>query len=368
MQNNKLKVMHIVGARPNFVKISSILRACDKSGRIKSVLVHTGQHFSKNMSDDFFAELSIPSPDINLEVGSGTHAWQTAEIMKRFEPILLEHRPDITLVVGDVNSTIACAMVAVKLGIKVVHVEAGLRSFDRTMPEEINRVLTDSISDLLFVTEQSGVINLAKEGIKGNRVHLVGNVMIDTLDLFIGKTTKSSITERLGIHGHDYGIATMHRPSNVDAPEVFSGILDALAIIQQDMTIVFPMHPRTVQNMTSMGFMQRINDLPNFKIIEPLGYLDFVRLMEQSKLLITDSGGIQEESTVLGIPCLTVRENTERPITITHGTNHLVGTNPERILAEYRKSVNTRINSSRPELWDGCAADRIVTILIKQYL
>jgi UDP-N-acetylglucosamine 2-epimerase (non-hydrolysing) len=359
-----LKIIHVVGARPNFVKIASVLNACGKIDEIKSVLVHTGQHYSDNMSDNFFADLEIPLPDVNLEVGSGSHAQQTGEIMKRFEPVVLKHKPDAVLVVGDVNSTVACALVATKLGIKTIHVEAGLRSFDRSMPEEINRVLTDAISDVLFVTEPSGVANLKNEGIDGHKVHLVGNVMIDTLETHKRKADKSDILARLNLLPKEFCVVTIHRPANVDECHAFRRILDALAMIQNEIKVVFPVHPRTFKQFESTGLMQGLIDLPNIMLIEPLGYLDFMKLMSESRIVITDSGGIQEETTVLGIPCLTVRENTERPITITEGTNILVGTDTDKILRGFRESLHHKEKRGRPHLWDGKASERIVQILL----
>jgi UDP-N-acetylglucosamine 2-epimerase (non-hydrolysing) len=359
-----LKIIHVVGARPNFVKIASILRACGKAREIHSVLVHTGQHYSDNMSQDFFKELDIPTPDINLEVGSGSHSQQTAEIMSRFEPVVLGHNPDAVLVVGDVNSTIACALVAAKLGIKTIHVEAGLRSFDRTMPEEINRILTDAISDILFVTEPSGLTNLTNEGINGEKVHFVGNVMIDTLELHRKKAAKSTILDDLNLRPKEYCVVTLHRPCNVDEYQPLGRILDALAAIQEEIKVVFPVHPRTVKQLEASGLAQRVRMLQNIMLIEPLGYLDFLRLMSESRVVITDSGGIQEETTVLGIPCLTVRNSTERPITITEGTNILVGTDTSRILAGYKESLNQAKPHTRPIFWDGKASERIVRILL----
>ena len=360
-----MKLLHVAGARPNFVKIASIIRVCNNHPRIESLLVHTGQHYSPNMSKMFFDELDIPLPDINLEVGSSSHAQQTAEIMKRFEPVLLEHRPDAVLVVGDVNSTVACTIVAAKMGIKTIHVEAGLRSFDRTMPEEINRLLTDAISDILFVSETSGVENLRHEGVDESKIHFVGNVMIDTLEHNRKKAERSNILEKLGLTADNYAVVTLHRPSNVDVQDVFRGILDAFEVIQNDMSIVFPMHPRTFSNMESNGFRARLTGMRNMMIVDPLGYLDFLKLMSESKIVLTDSGGMQEETTILGVPCLTLRENTERPITITEGTNRLVGTNTQAIIAGYRESLNGSPNNNRPKFWDGKTSERIVKILQK---
>ncbi|MDQ7837653.1 MAG: UDP-N-acetylglucosamine 2-epimerase (non-hydrolyzing) [Thermodesulfobacteriota bacterium] len=334
--------------------------------KIEHRIVHTGQHYDKEMSELFFKELEIPEPDINLEVGSGSHAFQTAEIMKRFEPVLLEEKPDYVLVVGDVNSTIACALVAAKFGVKVIHVEAGLRSFDRSMPEEINRVLTDAISDLLFTTERSAEENLLREGISGEKIHFVGNVMIDTLLSHKEKARQSRILQKLGFLkdptdlAKPYAVLTLHRPSNVDDGHVLGRIFDALNEISRSLPIVFPIHPRTRNKLEAEG----ISLSGDIKSIEPLGYLDFLKLMAHAKLVLTDSGGIQEETTVLGVPCLTLRENTERPVTITEGTNVLVGTDRDTIVHESLAALkNGRKESRIPELWDGSAAKRIVTIL-----
>ena len=361
-----IKIINVVGARPNFMKIAPIIRAFENCGEIESLLVHTGQHYDKKMSDLFFHQLGIPEPAINLEVGSSSYAVQTANIMKAFEPVLLEHKPDAVLVVGDVNSTIACGLVAVKLEIKLIHVEAGLRSFDRTMPEEINRILTDCISDLLFCTEQSGVDNLIKEGIPKEKIFLVGNVMIDTLLANREKANKSDILEKLNLNGEDFAILTLHRPSNVDDPAVFGGILDALEIIQNDIPVVFPTHPRTLRNLKSFNFENRFKQLSHLQLIEPLGYLDFLKIMSCARVVLTDSGGIQEETTILKIPCLTLRENTERPVTVESGLNQIVGTNPERIVKAYKEVMKSDIEEPHiPPLWDGHAAERIAAILIQ---
>jgi len=319
-----IKVICVCGARPNFIKIAPIMRAFKKVGNFEGLLVHTGQHYDENMSRQFFDELSIPRPDINLEVGSGSHAVQTAEIMKRFEPIVLNFKPDYVLVVGDVNSTIACGLVAVKLGVKLIHVEAGLRSFDRTMPEEINRVLTDSISDLLFVTEQSGVDNLRNEGIDSKKVHFVGNVMIDTLMANREKAQKSDVLGRLGLSAKEYAVITLHRPSNVDDMDKFGQIIGAFAEIEKEMKLVFPIHPRTKNNIKGSELERKVEGMDNLLLLEPVGYVDFLCLMSNPALVLTDSGGIQEETTILGVPCMTLRENTERPVTIEQGTNRLV--------------------------------------------
>jgi len=362
-----MKILNVVGARPNFMKIAPLMAEYSRHENIHASLVHTGQHYDEIMSKLFFSELGIPKPDVNLEVGSGSHAIQTADIMKKFEPVIINYKPDVVVVVGDVNSTIACGLVTAKLGVKLVHVEAGLRSGDRTMPEEINRVLTDSISDLLFCTEQSGVDNLLKEGISPNRIHLVGHVMIDTLLRNTQKAKKSNILNALNLNGDDFAVLTLHRPSNVDDPVVFGRILDALTIIQNDMPVIFPIHPRTRKNLVSYSLSKRLEEMPGFRLIDPLGYLDFLKLMSSAKIILTDSGGIQEETTVLKIPCLTLRENTERPITIEIGSNQVVGTNPNKIVEAYKRVTNgDGPNFQIPPLWDGKAAQRIVDILLKQ--
>ncbi len=346
------------------MKIAPLMRAYAAYEQIEPLLVHTGQHYDANMSELFFRQLGIPEPDINLEVGSASHAAQTAEIMKRFEPVVLEQRPDWVVVVGDVNSTIACALVAVKLGVRVAHVEAGLRSFDRTMPEEINRLLTDAISDLLFASEPSGVENLRREGVPDAKIHFVGNVMIDTLRANLERARESAILEQLGLEPGQYNVLTLHRPANVDDPSVFGRILDALEQIQQDLPIVFPIHPRTRRNLAALGLEQRIAALSDLRLIEPVGYLDFLRLLSEAAVVLTDSGGIQEETTILGVWCLTLRENTERPVTVTHGTNLVVGTDPARIVQAYRQRRQQAITDPPvPEKWDGRAAERIAAIL-----
>lgn len=363
-----MKIINVVGARPNFMKIAPLMAEYEHHPSIEPLLVHTGQHYDEKMSDLFFRQLGIPEPDINLEIGSGTHAVQTAEIMKAFEPVVLKHKPDAILVVGDVNSTIACGLVGVKLGVKLIHVEAGLRSGDRSMPEEINRVLTDAISDLLFCTEQSGVDNLLRESIPGEKIHLVGHVMIDTLLNNLEKASQSTILEELQqqgcINGGSYAMLTLHRPSNVDDVNCFSRILDALEVIQQDLPILFPIHPRTRKNLAVLGLEQRIDSLPNIHMMDPIGYLDFLKLNSSAKVVLTDSGGIQEETTVLKVPCITLRENTERPITAQIGSNQVVGTDPVRIVEAYRHATSGRWREPQiPPLWDGRAAERIVNIL-----
>jgi UDP-N-acetylglucosamine 2-epimerase (non-hydrolysing) len=355
-----MKIVAVAGARPNFMKIAPLMWEMQRRPDVEPYLVHTGQHYDKLMSKLFFDELKIPRPQINLEVGSGSHAAQTAEVMKRFEPVLLEQRPDVVLVVGDVNSTLACALTAAKLGIAVAHVEAGLRSFDRSMPEEINRLLTDSISDWLFVSEPSGLENLRREGVPENRTFFVGNVMIDTLLACRQRCEASPILQQLGLSPGSYGVLTLHRPANVDEPETFRGLMRAIARLQEELPLVFPVHPR------SRPALQRfaIDNLPNLRIIDPLGYLDFLKLLAGARLVLTDSGGIQEETTVLGVSCLTLRNNTERPVTIEKGTNRLVGLDPARIVAAGLEALHSPPAAGRrPDLWDGLAAHRILDVL-----
>lgn len=360
-----MKIINIVGARPNFMKIAPLMAEYAKHDHIQPLLVHTGQHYDEKMSDLFFCQLEIPEPDINLAVGSGSHAIQTAEIMKAFEPVVLEYRPDAVLVVGDVNSTIACGLVAVKLGVKLIHVEAGLRSFDRSMPEEINRVLTDSISDLLFCTEQSGVDNLIHEGIPEEKILLVGNVMIDTLLKHRARADKSAILDCLNLNGDEYVVLTLHRPSNVDDVGTLSRILEALEVIQNDMPVIFPVHPRTRRNLYSTPLGARVSAMLGLRLLDPVGYLDFLKLMSSARIVLTDSGGIQEETTVLRIPCLTLRETTERPITVEVGSNRIVGTDPSKIIDTYRQVMNGGLSDPQlPPLWDGKASERIVRILL----
>ncbi len=362
-----MKIINVVGARPNFMKIAPLMAAYKAHPQIEPVLVHTGQHYDERMSDLFFRQLEIPAPDLNLGIGSGSHAVQTAETMKAFEPVVLEHSPAAVVVVGDVNSTIACGLVAVKLGVRLVHVEAGLRSGDRSMPEEINRILTDAISDLLFCTEQSGVDNLRREGVSDGRIHLVGNVMIDTLLRNRAKADQATILQDMRLTERQFAVLTLHRPGNVDRPEVFAGILDALEEIQRDLPIVFPIHPRTRHNAEALGLWDRIAAMPNLRLTEPIGYLEFLKLTASARIILTDSGGIQEEATILKVPLLTLRENTERPITAELGTNQLVGTAPEAILAAYRRVRDGEFRAPQtPPLWDGKAAERIAALLARE--
>ena len=354
-----MNILAVVGARPNFMKIAPLLWEMQRRG-LSSYLVHTGQHYDERMSKLFFEELNIPRPDIDLEVGSASHAVQTAEVMKRFEPVVLERLPDAVVVVGDVNSTLACALTAVKLGVPVAHVEAGLRSLDRTMPEEINRLLTDAVSHWLFVTERSGLGHLKREGIPDERVHFVGNVMIDTLLACRQRSERSTILEDLRIAGRPYAALTLHRPGNVDDPAVLDGLLSAMERLQREVPIIFPVHPRTRKALNG----QVAGRMPDVRLTEPLGYLDFIKLLAHARLVLTDSGGIQEETTVLGVPCLTLRNNTERPVTVEQGTNVLVGLDPQRIIEAGLTILAKPPPAGRvPELWDGKAAARIVDIL-----
>jgi len=362
-----VKIVNVVGARPNFVKIAPLITAMRHHADIEASLVHTGQHYDTAMSARFFEELDIPSPDVNLKVGSGSHAAQTAEVMKRIEPVLQALKPDVVVVVGDVNSTLAAALTAVKLGVAVAHVEAGLRSFDRTMPEEINRVLTDAISTLLFVTEESGRMNLLREGVTSERIHLVGNVMIDALESSRARWQSSDIGRRLGLPPDaPYAVLTLHRPSNTDDLARLDGLLDALDRVACHLPVIFPLHPRTRQQLERHCLGPGDRGEGGVRYVDPLGYLDFLALMSRARLVLTDSGGIQEETTILGVPCLTLRENTERPVTISHGTNRIVGTDPatveEATLAALRTPGETR---PRPPLWDGRAAARIVDVLVR---
>lgn len=355
-----MKIIAVVGARPNFMKIAPLMKEMRRRPGLDAFLVHTGQHYDERMSRLFFEELNIPRPNVDLEVGSASHAVQTAEVIKRFEPVVLEQRPDIVLVVGDVNSTIACALTAVKLGVPVAHVEAGLRSFDRSMPEEINRLLTDTISRWLFVSEPSGIDNLRREGIGEERLFFVGNVMIDTLLACRQRCEGSRILDELGLVDQPYGVLTLHRPANVDEPEVFQRLMTAVERLQRELPIVFPVHPRTRKALNG----QLTTKMPRLRLTEPLGYLDFMKLLAHSRLVLTDSGGIQEETTVLGVPCLTLRNNTERPVTLQEGTNILVGLDPERIIQAGLHSLAGPPPSKRmPKLWDGQAAVRILDVL-----
>ena len=375
-----IRLLSVVGARPNFMKIAPIVHELKNFAEAEHCLVHSGQHYDELLSGSFFADLGLPKPDVNLQVGSGSHAVQTAEIMKRIEPVLLAYKPDMVLVVGDVNSTIAAALTAAKLGIRVAHIEAGLRSFDMTMPEEINRKLTDAVSDLLFVTEESGVKNLKNEGVPADRIFLVGNVMIDSLLRHRELALKSGILERLGVRQNGsgcsrYGVLTLHRPSNVEDANTLQGILSAVSRIAREFPIFFPAHPRTRKNIVNFGLEKYLSEPgrggagSGIVPLEPLGYLEFLALNSRARIVLTDSGGVQEETTVLGVPCLTLRDNTERPVTVDQGSNQLVGMSTERIAAAAKAVLRQPAREyPRPPLWDGKAASRIVAILRERLL
>ena len=363
----KIKIMNIVGARPNFMKIAPIISEMNKHAEFELKLLHTGQHYDDEMSSFFFEDLQIPEPDIYLGVDSGNHGEQTGKIMIEFLRKFYWTK-NLIWYLGDVNSTIACGLVAVKLGVKFAHVEAGLRSFDRTMPEEINRLLTDQISDFLFITEKSAEDNLLKEGISRDKIHFVGNVMIDSLLGNLDRAQNSKIFTDLDLQPREFVLLTLHRPSNVDTRENFLEILTALQEIQKEIIVVFPVHPRSKKRLSEFGLNKKLKDMPNFLVQEPLGYLDFLKLMSEAKLVLTDSGGIQEETTVLGIPCLTLRENTERPVTVLQGTNEVIGVNAKRLVTESRKILNgTFKKGKRPDLWDGNAAKRLVDVLVESF-
>jgi UDP-N-acetylglucosamine 2-epimerase (non-hydrolysing) len=355
-----MHILHVVGARPNFMKAAPVVRALGRR-KLRQTLVHAGQHYSAGVSDVFFRELGMPEPDVNLAVGSGTHAWQTAEVMNRLEPVLLKREPDVVLVYGDVNSTVAAALVCSKLGIRVAHVEAGLRSFDRTMPEELNRIVTDQLSDLLFTPSPDADENLAQERIPPERVRRVGNVMIDTLlQLLPEATGRRDATAVAGLNGHPFALVTLHRPSNVDDADRLGALMAALAKISRDLPIIFPIHPRTAQRIRLEGFKMPETIRP----IDPQGYVNFLALQSRATLVITDSGGVQEETTFLGVPCLTLRPNTERPVTVTMGTNTLVGEDLVRLQKEVRRILDGGAKAGTvPPLWDGCAAERLADVL-----
>ena len=360
-----MRVLHVVGARPNFMKVAPIMREMARyPDEFEQLLVHTGQHYDDSMSKVFFEDLELSRPDVNLGVGSGSHAWQTAQVMLRFEPILLDHKPDWAIVVGDVNSTLACALVCSKLGVRVAHVEAGLRSFDRTMPEEINRLLTDQIADLLFTPSRDGNENLLSEGVAPKKIHFVGNVMIDTLTRLLPRVAERTTLTDLGLRPQGYVLVTLHRPLNVDDPTTLTEILTALVKISHELPVIFPVHPRTHQRITDLNPKL---DTCNLRLVSPLGYLDFLALEKDAALVLTDSGGVQEETTYLGVPCLTARPNTERPVTITHGTNSLVQSERQALVKAAMTCLNwdnrRAMGDKRPELWDGQASGRIVRIL-----
>ena len=364
-----LKIINVAGARPNFMKVAPIVAAMNRRAKeFRHVLVHTGQHYDSAMSKAFFRDLEIPEPDIDLGVGSGSHAVQTAGVIQAFEPYVIREKPDWVLVVGDVNSTVACALVCAKLGVKVAHVEAGLRSRDRTMPEEINRVLTDQIAELLLTPSQDANANLRAEGIPEERIRMVGNVMIDSLNANLERARGSTILNELNLEGKDYGVLTLHRPSNVDERVALLGILNALKEIGRRVPIIFPAHPRTRKMIDELELTAEFENAKGLVMIEPAGYLDFLKLMSSARLVLTDSGGIQEETTVLGIPCVTLRENTERPITVEMGTNTIAGTDTAKIVAAANRALDNppdKSNLKIPPLWDGRTADRILDALLE---
>ena len=372
--NRKRKFLLVAGARPNFVKIAPIMRELRKHPGVEPILVHTGQHYDPAMSKVFFDQLRIPAPNVNLEVGSGSIAFQVAEIIRRVDPLLVEHQPDLVVVVGDVNSTVACALAAAHRQVPVAHVEAGLRSFDRSMPEEVNRVMTDTVAEYLFASEPSAVKNLEHEGARRERIHFVGNVMIDTLRDFLPQAREQELLQRLGLDrngtaSRPYALATLHRASNVDETDKLRALLATLGEIAERVPLIFPVHPRTQKHISAMGIagnfgaLEKIADRGMY-FCDPLGYLEFLGLMAGATMVLTDSGGIQEETTALQVPCLTLRENTERPVTIDIGTNVLVGLAPERILTEADRVLSGKAKRGQvPELWDGKAAQRIVKIL-----
>ena len=360
-----LKVLVVVGARPNFMKAAPLVKAmARRPEQFAARLVHTGQHYDPSMSDAFFRDLGMPQPAIHLGVGSGTHSAQTAAVMTRFEPVVMEDRPDWVIVVGDVNSTLACALVCAKIGVRTAHVEAGLRSRDRSMPEEINRILTDQIADLLLTPTEEASAHLRAEGIPEARIRFVGNIMIDSLRSGLAAAERSDVRSRLQVDGVPYAVLTLHRPSNVDDPSTLRRLMGALEAIAERIALVFPVHPRTVAALDALPRTRSESDRPSRILrVEPLGYLDFLRLSSGARLVLTDSGGIQEETTALGIPCITLRENTERPITLTMGTNVLAGTDPDRILRAafaVLDGAGDRAKRPPPPLWDGHTADRIL--------
>ena len=358
-----MKILHVVGARPNFMKVAPILASLRGHAGVTQVLVHTGQHYDAKMSDVFFQDLGMPAPDVHLGVGSGSHAQQTAKVMTEIEPVLLREKPDVVVVAGDVNSTIAVALVAAKMGIGVAHVESGLRSRDWSMPEEVNRVLTDRLSDLLFTPSRDGDENLAREGIDPARVHFVGNVMIDSLRAALPRALESQIHQQLELLPKSYALATLHRPANVDDPRSLARVLSALSQIAAKLPVVFPIHPRTRARLDADPALK--GQASSLKLIDPLGYLDFLALTNGARVVMTDSGGIQEETTALGVPCLTMRENTERPVTCEVGTNTLVGTDPLQVVPAALAVLEGRGKQGKiPELWDGHAAGRIAGILV----
>lgn len=353
-----MNILHVVGARPNFMKVAPVMAALSRRSGVRQTLVHTGQHYDEKMSDVFFAQLTIPKPDLNLEVGPGSHAEQTANVMTRLEPVIMERKPDIVVVYGDVNSSLAAAIVCAKLCVPVAHVEAGLRSFDRAMPEEINRVVTDRVADLLFTPSADASENLLREGVPAAKIHFVGNVMIDTL---VELLPRAKLPE-LGEWPKRYALVTLHRPSNVDDPAMLGRIMEALEEISRQLPVLFPIHPRTRQNLERFGFEASTDG--RLRLLEPMGYLEFLALQRLATVVITDSGGMQEETTYLRVPCLTLRENTERPITLSMGTNTLVGQNMSRLRNEVERILGGQAKQGRtPPLWDGRASERVAEII-----
>ncbi len=362
-----IHVLSVVGARPNFIKVGALHAAFSQVPEIRSRILHTGQHYDAKMSDVFFRQLELPEPDVYLNIGSGSHAEQTARIMMAFEQEVLGERPDLVVVVGDVNSTLACALVCAKLCIPVAHVEAGLRSGDRTMPEEVNRLLTDAISDLLFVTEESGRRNLQREGVAEEKIFFTGNVMIDSLMRFKSKAAEAGTAERLGLPREEYVLMTMHRPANVDVPEHLALIAKLLQELAAQQPVVFPLHPRTRGNLKREGLLERLSATEALRLMEPVGYLEFLNLMMHAGVVVTDSGGVQEETTFLQVPCITLRDSTERPVTAEAGTNVLLPLDVEAVVRAVEEALAGRWKQGEvPPLWDGRAAERIAEILVRQ--
>jgi len=358
-----MRIAHIVGTRPNFMKAAAVMRAFSSANGLSQILIHTGQHYDRSLSDDFFHDLELPQPDVNLGIGSGSHAEQTGRTMIALEPLLDRVEPDWVFTVGSANSALAAALAATKLGIPVAHVEAGLRSHDRSMPEEINRVLVDQISDALFTTEPSANENLRDEGIETGRIHFVGNVMIDSLDRYRARAAELDVDDVLGVEPGSFALVTLHRPRNVDDPSRLAGLLGALGQLATCHPVVFPMHPRTAQNIKRFGLE---SELAMLSVTGPVRYLEFLTLMERAGVLISDSGSIQEETTVLGVPCITVRPSTERPITVSEGTNQLFNGNPEELVGVALTAMEAERRPCRPELWDGRAAERIARVTLEQ--
>ena len=366
---SETKILSVVGARPNFMKVAPLHRVFESRDHVTSRIVHTGQHYDEEMSDIFFRQLGLPEPDVYLGVGSGSHAEQTARVMTAFEEVVLDEDPDIVGVVGDVNSTVACSLVAAKCHVPVAHVEAGLRSGDRNMPEELNRIVTDQLAEFLFVTEPSGVEHLRAEGRPEEAIHFVGNVMIDSLVQFREKAQERSILDDLEVTAGEYILTTMHRPSNVDEKEPLAEVVSTLRQLVDQREVVFPVHPRTENQMKAHGFWEKLDSTPGIHLLDPLGYLDFLRLMEEAAVVVTDSGGIQEETTFLQVPCLTIRPNTERPVTITQGTNELVSLDASTIVRRVGERIAEGVSDGqRPEKWDGRAAHRITSVLLNDGL